>query len=209
MLCAGGSFLLLSGPPAIIIKPDSYNHPTLINCPNYLCGVIVDKLRKEGINSLESVVITKISKKYSGGIPYLMSQISIKQLILPENIRKTKLYRKFISLCSKNNIDIVSLPNMLKSRTFSSTENKKKSINSIDQTDSMTTTRKIEWSESETENKFILNSIDKKIDIEILKIHPGLKKLFIGVNGIKTDTFEIKNSNFFQIFECSIPAGIS
>jgi competence protein ComEC len=196
-------------PPAIIIKPDSYNHPTLINCPNYLCGVIVDKLRKEGINSLESVVITKISKKYSGGIPYLMSQISIKQLILPENIRKTKLYRKFISLCSKNNIDIVSLPNMLKSRTFSSTENKKKSINSIDQTDSMTTTRKIEWSESETENKFILNSIDKKIDIEILKIHPGLKKLFIGVNGIKTDTFEIKNSNFFQIFECSIPAGIS
>ena len=192
-------------PSAIIIKPDSYNSPTLINCPDRLGRVIVDKLRKEGINSLKSVIITKTSKKYSGGIPYLLSQVPIKQLILPENIRKTKSYKKIISLCFKNNIDVVSFPNQLSFQAFTSAKNKKRVINCIDaqKTDLITTGRDIAW--NETENKFILDTIDKKIGIEILKVHPGLRKLTISVNGKKAKTFEIKNSNFFQIFKYLIP----
>jgi ComEC/Rec2-related protein len=195
-------------PPAIIVKSNSYSYPNLINCPDKLGRIIVDKLKKEGVNSLESVVITKISKKYSGGLLYLLSQIPIKQLILPKKIRKTKLYKKLISLCFKNNIDISYLPCTLKSQVSLSIKNNKRSTNSsmgTNQTKPIKTAKDIIWDENKIKSQFTWNFINTKISIEILRLHPGFKKLLIKVNEGKTSTFEIKNSNFLQIFECSIP----
>ena len=157
-------------PPAIIVKSNSYTHPTLINCPDGCAGIIIDKLRKDGINSLGKIIVTKANKKNSGGVPYLLSQIPIQQLIFPKNIRKTKLYKKIVRLSSKKNIDITYMENDLK-------------------------------------NNFILKNIENKIGIEVNDIHPGYKKISINANNKTIDTFEVKNSNYIQIFECSIPKG--
>jgi len=194
-------------PSAIIIKPNSYNRPMLINCPSNLAGIIVDKLRKEGVNSLESIIITKISKKYSGGVPYLLSQMPTKQLIFSKKIRKTKLYRKLVSQCIKNNIDITYLP---EKRVFKPVKREKSAKNLCSNLSASTiadynTAKTVTWEKSKTENKFIWNVNGTEICIEELKIHPGFKKLVIRANAKKAETFNIKNANFLQFFECSLP----
>ena len=93
-------------PPAIIVKPNSYNNPILINCPDKLANIIVNKLRKAGINSLDAIIITRTSKPYSAGIPQLIPQIPIKQVIFGPKAYKTKTYKQIKSLCKKQNIEI-------------------------------------------------------------------------------------------------------
>ena len=194
-------------PSVIIVKPNSYTHPTLINCPYNLARIVIDKLRKDGVNSLKSIVVTKAAKKYSGGIPYLLSQIPTQQLIFSKNIRKTKLYKKLISLCSQKNINIAYLENSHKKQALLRRVRKNKSFININanQADTMTAARGIIWYKDKSKNKFILDAANGKIGIEILKIHPGLKKLIVSINDKISDSFGIKNSNFIQIFECSIP----
>ncbi len=196
-----------STPSAIIIKPNSYNRPILINCPERLGRIIVDKLRKEGINSLKSIIITKGSKKYSGGILSLLSQVPTKQIILPKNIHKTKLYRDLIAFCLKNNIDIVYLEDKISKRNFRPLENRIKVLtnrNSSIRAD-YNTSKTIRWNKTETVTQFIWKASHTSIGIETKKIYPGLKKIVISINGKNTDIFDIKNSNFFQLFECSLP----
>ena len=94
-------------PPAIIIKPNSYNNPILINCPDKLANIIVNKLRKAGINSLDAVIVTRTSKPYSAGIPKLLTQMPIKQVIFGPKAYKTKTYKQIKSLCKKYSIEIV------------------------------------------------------------------------------------------------------
>ena len=171
---SSGKVTILQGagnqPPSIIIKPNSYNKPILINCPVSLEKVIISKLRKEGINSLGKIVITKSSKKYSGGIPYLLSKIPTKQLILPKKVRKTKLFKEIILLCAKLKIDVVYL---------------QKTIN--------------------IQDDFTWKVTGSEVNIKVLNIHPGFKKLFININNGEREIFNIRNSNFIQIYECPIP----
>ena len=163
-----------NNPPVMIIKSSPYSNPIIVNCSNRLGFVVLEKLRMEGINRIECVVMTGASNKFSGGIAYLIEKMGVRKLVIPDKIHKNRFYNKIIELCRAKNISIVFISNL---------EEKKFSNMNSD---------------------FKIDISNMEVKFKVRELNPGNKKVSIKINDLIEKVFYIKNSNQNQIFEAGI-----
>ncbi len=163
-----------NNPPAIIIKPSSCLNPIIVNCSKRVGNIVLEKLKMEGINSIECIVMTGSGKKFSEGLIYLIGKMRARGVLIAEYIHKNKLYEKIIEECRKNNITITFIPS-LKENKFSNVD-----------------------------FKFMLDISNVKLGLETVEINPGNKKVSIKSDSFGEKNFYVKNSNQTQLFESEL-----
>ena len=175
-----------SVPVIAVIVPNSYLKPTVINCPRETSSVLLDKLKKGGINSLGSVIITSLTKKYNAGLPYLLSQIKVDNLIYVSKYRKTKLYRTIKSICSEQQINIIDKSKLKNNQSIESNINIYSNIS---------------WKPGKHVDYFQWNTYNDDLYIRFITSLPDIAGLEVERNKIFIGDMKYNTNNFIQVKE--------
>lgn len=89
---------------SILLQTD--NHTVLIDCGTKKKGDnIVKYLTKQGIDTVDSLIITHYDQDHVGGVPDVIKHLNVENIYMPDYEGYNKEYEKFIKSLDKNDFD--------------------------------------------------------------------------------------------------------
>ncbi len=89
---------------SILMQTD--NHTVLIDCGTKKKGDnIVRYLEEQGIDTIDSLIITHYDQDHVGGVPDIMKNLNVNNIYMPDYEGYNKEYKKFIESLDKNDFE--------------------------------------------------------------------------------------------------------